>query len=215
MSSASRRVRTAICISAMPIRHCSTTTWRAKPAAGCCCASRISTRRAAGRNTRRRSTRTCDWLGISWQEPVRRQSEHFADYQAALAKLEAQGLLYPSFESRSEINALVAERDQRRPLAARSRWRAALSRQCPQAQAAERERRRRRRRALCAAARHRRGGRPRRRAAPGPRPAAGRTARPGPSRRCRKMWGDVVARAQGDADELSPRGRARRRACRA
>ena len=53
------------------------------------------------------------WLGISWAEPVRRQSEHFDDYAAAIAKLEAQGLVYPSFESRSEINALVAERDRR------------------------------------------------------------------------------------------------------
>lgn len=52
-----------------------------------------------------------DWLGIAWQEPVRRQSEHFDDYQAALAKLEAQDLLYPSFESRNEIGALIAERD--------------------------------------------------------------------------------------------------------
>jgi glutamyl-Q tRNA(Asp) synthetase len=51
------------------------------------------------------------WLGISWQQPVRRQSEHFDDYRSAVAKLEAQGLLYPSFESRSEINALVADRD--------------------------------------------------------------------------------------------------------
>ncbi len=56
------------------------------------------------------------WLGIAWDEPVRRQSEHFADYAAAIANLEAQGLLYPSFESRSEIAALVAERD------ARGRW---------------------------------------------------------------------------------------------
>jgi glutamyl-Q tRNA(Asp) synthetase len=51
------------------------------------------------------------WLGVAWQKPVRRQSEHFDDYAAALAKLEAQGLVYPSFESRSEINALVAERE--------------------------------------------------------------------------------------------------------
>jgi glutamyl-Q tRNA(Asp) synthetase len=51
------------------------------------------------------------WLGLSWQEPVRRQSEHFADYEAALAKLEAQGLIYPSFESRAEIAALVADLD--------------------------------------------------------------------------------------------------------
>jgi glutamyl-Q tRNA(Asp) synthetase len=51
------------------------------------------------------------WLGIAWQPEVRRQSEHFADYQAAVSKLEAAGLIYPSFESRSEIAALVAERD--------------------------------------------------------------------------------------------------------
>jgi glutamyl-Q tRNA(Asp) synthetase len=51
------------------------------------------------------------WLGIAWEEPVRRQSEHFDDYQAALARLEASGLVYPSFESRAEITALVAERD--------------------------------------------------------------------------------------------------------
>jgi len=51
------------------------------------------------------------WLGISWVEPVRRQSEHFEDYAAAVAELEAQGLLYPSFESRSELNTIVAELD--------------------------------------------------------------------------------------------------------
>jgi glutamyl-Q tRNA(Asp) synthetase len=51
------------------------------------------------------------WLGIAWQPNVRRQSEHFVDYRAAVEKLEAIDLLYPSFESRSEIAALVAERD--------------------------------------------------------------------------------------------------------
>lgn len=51
------------------------------------------------------------WLGVSWEQPVRRQSEHFADYGAALAKLDAMGLIYPSFESRAEIAALVAARD--------------------------------------------------------------------------------------------------------
>ncbi len=51
------------------------------------------------------------WLGIGWQLPVRRQSEHFADYAAALAELESRGLIYPSFESRRELAALVAERD--------------------------------------------------------------------------------------------------------
>jgi glutamyl-Q tRNA(Asp) synthetase len=51
------------------------------------------------------------WLGIVWEEPVRRQSEHYGDYRAALAKLEAINLVYPSFESRTEIAALVAARD--------------------------------------------------------------------------------------------------------
>jgi len=53
------------------------------------------------------------WLGMSWEEPARRQSEHFDAYRAALAKLEAQGLVYPSFESRAEIARLVAEREAR------------------------------------------------------------------------------------------------------
>src|SRR5690349_9527185 len=51
------------------------------------------------------------WLGVEWDEPVRRQSEHFADYRAALTRLERQGLVYATFESRSEIAALVAERE--------------------------------------------------------------------------------------------------------
>ena len=49
------------------------------------------------------------WLGIAWEQPVRRQSEHLAAYRDALAKLE--DLVYPSFESRAEIARLVAERD--------------------------------------------------------------------------------------------------------
>src|SRR4051794_40231397 len=48
------------------------------------------------------------WLGITWDEPVRRQSAHLADYRAALARLDHLGLIYPSFESRAEIAALVA-----------------------------------------------------------------------------------------------------------
>jgi glutamyl-Q tRNA(Asp) synthetase len=51
------------------------------------------------------------WLGIAWEQPVRRQSEHYGDYRAALAKLDAMGLVYPSFESRAEIAALVAARE--------------------------------------------------------------------------------------------------------
>ncbi len=48
------------------------------------------------------------WLGLSWETPVRRQSEHFDDYHAALATLENQGLLYPCFCTRKEIQAEIA-----------------------------------------------------------------------------------------------------------
>jgi glutamyl-Q tRNA(Asp) synthetase len=51
------------------------------------------------------------WLGISWEMPVRRQSEHLADYRAALDRLSALGLVYPAFESRAEIAKLVAARE--------------------------------------------------------------------------------------------------------
>jgi len=51
------------------------------------------------------------WLGLAWEEPVRRQSDHFEAYRAALGKLDDAGLVYPSFESRTEIAALLAEQD--------------------------------------------------------------------------------------------------------
>jgi glutamyl-Q tRNA(Asp) synthetase len=51
------------------------------------------------------------WLGIAWEQPVRRQSEHMDAYKTALGRLEAMGLVYPSFESRSEIDKLVAARE--------------------------------------------------------------------------------------------------------
>src|SRR5205085_9338533 len=40
------------------------------------------------------------WLRLAWEAPVRRQSEHFAAYRAAVARLDGQGLVYASFESR-------------------------------------------------------------------------------------------------------------------
>jgi glutamyl-Q tRNA(Asp) synthetase len=55
------------------------------------------------------------WLGIAWENPVRRQSEHLADYRAALENLSAQGLVYPSFESRAELAELVALREANGP----------------------------------------------------------------------------------------------------
>lgn len=51
------------------------------------------------------------WLGVSWETPVRRQSEHFSAYGAAIDRLTAQRLVYPSFESRAEIARLVADRE--------------------------------------------------------------------------------------------------------
>jgi len=43
------------------------------------------------------------WLGVRWETPVRRQSEHFADYEAALGRLKAMGVLYPCFCTRGDI----------------------------------------------------------------------------------------------------------------
>jgi glutamyl-Q tRNA(Asp) synthetase len=51
------------------------------------------------------------WLGIAWEEPVRRQSEHYDDYRAALAGLEAMGLIYRAYESRAEIARAAAGHD--------------------------------------------------------------------------------------------------------
>jgi glutamyl-Q tRNA(Asp) synthetase len=55
------------------------------------------------------------WLGISWETPVRRQSEHFTEYRAALERLMALGVVYPAFESRAEIARLIAEQEKRAP----------------------------------------------------------------------------------------------------
>jgi glutamyl-Q tRNA(Asp) synthetase len=49
------------------------------------------------------------WLGIRWEEPVRRQSEHFGDYAEALRILVDEGLAYPAFMSRGEVRAWLAE----------------------------------------------------------------------------------------------------------
>ncbi|OIQ98435.1 glutamate--tRNA ligase [mine drainage metagenome] len=43
------------------------------------------------------------WLGLTWPQPVRRQSDHLADYAAALKRLEGLGLLYPCFCTRADI----------------------------------------------------------------------------------------------------------------
>jgi glutamyl-Q tRNA(Asp) synthetase len=48
------------------------------------------------------------WLGLLWDGPVRRQSEHFDDYRGALGRLQAMGVLYPCFCTRREIREEIA-----------------------------------------------------------------------------------------------------------
>jgi glutamyl-Q tRNA(Asp) synthetase len=48
------------------------------------------------------------WLGLLWDGPVRRQSEHFEDYRRALDRLEKLGVLYPCFCTRREIRQEIA-----------------------------------------------------------------------------------------------------------
>ncbi|MBZ9796497.1 tRNA glutamyl-Q(34) synthetase GluQRS [Mesorhizobium sp. ES1-4] len=53
------------------------------------------------------------WLGLGWEEPVRRQSEHFAGYEAVLDRLIREELVYPAFMSRGEIRAFIADTEKR------------------------------------------------------------------------------------------------------
>jgi len=45
------------------------------------------------------------WLGLQWETPVRRQSEHLDDYAAALERLHERGLVYRCFKTRAEVLA--------------------------------------------------------------------------------------------------------------
>ena len=200
-SPASRRARPGICISAMSARPGRAGGRRARPAGGFCCGSRISTGPAAGRNSPRRSSRISPGSGSPGTAPVRRQSEHFGDYRAALDRLDAAG---------AALSVLLHAarhpgRDRPRRRRAARRAGRALSRHLPPARRGGARRsgwRRRSDYALrldVAAALARTGpldwfedGRAHRR-------------RSGRARRCR-------AGAQGVADELSPRGHGRRRA---
>ena len=53
-------------------------------------------------------TEDLEWLGLLWDGPVRRQSEHFDDYRAALDRLAGMGVLYPCFCTRREIRDEIA-----------------------------------------------------------------------------------------------------------
>ncbi|HJS32121.1 MAG TPA: tRNA glutamyl-Q(34) synthetase GluQRS [Alphaproteobacteria bacterium] len=48
------------------------------------------------------------WLGLDWEQPVRRQSEHMDEYRGAIDRLTAAKLLYPCFCTRAEIRAEIA-----------------------------------------------------------------------------------------------------------
>jgi len=48
------------------------------------------------------------WIGLAWDGPVRRQSEHFDDYRRALNQLAALGVIYPCFCTRRAIQGEIA-----------------------------------------------------------------------------------------------------------
>ncbi len=48
------------------------------------------------------------WLGLTWEESVLRQSQHFADYRAAAVELTGLGVLYPCFATRAELAARLS-----------------------------------------------------------------------------------------------------------
>lgn len=48
------------------------------------------------------------WLGLVWEEPVRRQSQHMDDYQAALQSLIERNLVYRCFRTRREVAEAIA-----------------------------------------------------------------------------------------------------------
>ncbi|MEQ1953664.1 tRNA glutamyl-Q(34) synthetase GluQRS [Mesorhizobium sp. CN2-181] len=51
------------------------------------------------------------WLGVGWEQPVRRQSEHFADYDKSFRRLVDESLVYPAFMSRGEMRAHIVEQE--------------------------------------------------------------------------------------------------------
>ena len=156
------------------------------------------------------------WLGLAWEEPVRRQSEHFVEYAAASTSCRSRGLVYPVLLlAQGDRRGGVGARSGNGPrLAARSGRGAALSGHLPRSRGSRGRPSHRGRRRPCLAPRHRRGAaRPRRRSSPiaVSTPDAAESvvaARP-------ERWGDAVIVAQGGADELSPLRRGRRRRCRA
>jgi glutamyl-Q tRNA(Asp) synthetase len=48
------------------------------------------------------------WLGIAWEEPVRRQAEHMGEYEQVLQGLIERELVYRDFRTRREIAEAIA-----------------------------------------------------------------------------------------------------------
>ena len=49
------------------------------------------------------------WLGLDWERPVRRQSEHLSDYHEVVRTLDGLGLLYRCFRTRKEIMDAIGD----------------------------------------------------------------------------------------------------------
>jgi len=52
-----------------------------------------------------------EWLGLTWEKPVRRQSDHLADYETALERLKKLDVVYPSFMTRGDVRGFIAEHE--------------------------------------------------------------------------------------------------------
>lgn len=49
------------------------------------------------------------WLGLDWEAPVRRQSDHLSDYAVVIENLRTRGLLYRCFRTRKEILSAIGD----------------------------------------------------------------------------------------------------------
>ena len=49
------------------------------------------------------------WLGLDWDGPVRRQSDHLGDYAATIETMRARGLIYRCFRTRKEVAAAIGD----------------------------------------------------------------------------------------------------------
>jgi glutamyl-Q tRNA(Asp) synthetase len=50
-----------------------------------------------------------DWLGLRFEQPIRRQSEHMDDYRAALVRLYDMGLIYRCSCTRAELGVVASD----------------------------------------------------------------------------------------------------------